>query len=155
MATFNVVGFDEAMEQILKQSESVEKFAPDMLKAGAEVLAAAQKRTLAAMGRGDRSIGTLANSIGIGEIKKSETSVYMDVYPQGEQPHGSPRKGKRGKITNAQVGFMLEYGYAVRDKDGRAVGTVPGRRWMANAMDSSATAVHEAMRKVWEDKQNG
>lgn len=145
MARLNVEGFEEMELMIMRQEEAVERLAPEMLNAGAKVLAAAMGLTLRGVSRGNRSIGTLAGSIGIGTVKKSATSVYMDVYPQGDQPHGSPRKGKRGRVSNAQVGFMLEYGSS----------KMPARPWLAKAINAAAPGAQEAMRKVWEAGQDG
>lgn len=148
MAEFSVSGLDEMEALILQRSEAVDAIAPEMLAAGAKILAAAQKSELQRVSRGDRSIGTLANSIGIGSVKRSADGlkVYINVYPQGDQPHGTPRRGKRGNVSNAQVGFMWEYGKA---------GKFPARPWVGAAMARCAAQVQEAMRGIWEAKQNG
>ena len=169
MATFDVSGFKEVEEMILAQSEAAEKFAPDMLKAGAEVLADAWRREIQSMPGSRRSIGTLARSIKWSSVKASITGRYIVIQPKGNQPHGSPGRGRgrvkefktarsmaaglarrktfdpKEAVSNAQVGFTLEYGSS----------TMPGRRWMASANSKASGEVHEAMRKVWEEKQNG
>lgn len=158
MADFTVSGLDEMEALILQRSEAVNVIAPEMLNAGAKILIAAQKAELRQISTTDRSIGTLANSIGTGGVKKSADGlkVYIDVYPQGDQPHGSPgtgtrnngKKYKRGKsklVSNAQVGFTIEYGSS----------EMRARPWRSVAAQKCAAAVHEAMRKVWEEKQNG
>jgi hypothetical protein len=150
MADFTVAGFDEVEAMLLRRSEDVENFAPDMLEAGAKILANAQRQELQRISRGDRSIGTLAASIGTGTPKKSKSGLkyYVDVYPQGNQPHGTPSGGgkkKRGMVSNAQVGFTIENGSS----------EMPARPWMSVAAAKSENAVHEAMRKKWEEKQDG
>ena len=148
MAEFNVVGFDEIEKEILRRSEAAQRIAPDMLKAGASILITAQKAELRRISRGDRSIGTLADSIGMGKIRNSKDALkmYVDVYPQDDQPHGTPGfgLGKNKYVSNAQVGFTLEYGSS----------DMPSRPWMSVALQKSETAIHDAMITVWEEKQN-
>jgi hypothetical protein len=143
MAAFNVVGFKEIEKELLRQSEKAERLAPKMLEAGAEVLIAEQKRQLRRVtGSGS---GTLADSIGASEVKKTRSKLghHINVYPQGNQPHGTPtvgKKKKRGPVSNAQVGFIIEYGTS----------DTPAKPWMSVAEEVSADAVNEAMRRVWE-----
>ena len=151
MASFNMVGLDtfEEIEKMLRHNaENAERIAEDMIKAGARVLIAAQKSELARMAKSDRSIGTLQNSIGMGRMKRgtkaSSTAIHTDVFPQGDHPHGQPGFGKRGNVSSAQVGFVLEYGHS----------NMPGRPWMSVAKDKAADAVIDAMADVWEEKTN-
>jgi len=137
----------EGIEHMLRtQGELAEKTAEPMLKAGAEVLIAAQKDQISRTTKTDRSIGNLKDSIGMGKARKSKngTGIHLHVFPQGDQPHGHPKKGKRGMVSNAQVGFVLNYGRS----------NMPGTRWMEKANNKSADAVNEAMTKVWEAAQN-
>ena len=136
--------FEEMTRILLEHGEEAEKKAPEVLKAGAKVLIDAHKAELSSMAKTDRSIGTLANSIGMKSVRVTKTKAHTDVFPQGSQPHGHPRKGKRGNVSNAQVGFMLEHGYKKGDTH------VPGRHWMAAANSKAAEAVHDAMGEAWE-----
>ena len=138
--------FKEMERMLLQSGENAEKYAEPMLKAGAAVLVEAQKAELHRMAKSNRSIGTLLNSIAMGRIKKSRggTGIHTDVFPQGYQPHGYPRKGKRGNVSNAQVGFVLEYGRS----------NMPARPWNSRANAKAADNVNDAMAKVWEAAQN-
>ena len=147
MAEFVVAGFDELEDMLLQRSEDVQRIAPDMLRAGANILIAAQRAELQRIARGDQSIGTLAKSLTIGNVKTSsdKLKMYIAVYPQGNQPHGNPLKKRRGFVTNAQVGFALEFGSS----------EMSPRPWACVATQKSASAIHDAMQRVWEEKQNG
>jgi len=134
-------GLEKIEAMLLRNAEAAEKHAEDILKAGAEALVAAQKSALARLAMSDRSIGTLQGSIGMGRVKKSRsgTGIHTDVFPQGHQPHGAPRKGKRGNVSNAQVGFVVEYGRS----------NMPGRPWISVAEANAADEVNDAMGEAW------
>jgi len=140
-------GFEEIERMLLKNAEAAEKYAEPILKAGAGEIVKAQKSELARLAKSDRSIGTLEKSIGTGRIKKSRsgTGIHTDVFPQGNQPHGYPRKGKRGNVSNAQVGFVLEYGRS----------NMPARPWIGAANAKAAGKANEAMAKEWEQVSYG
>ena len=142
MAKFNIVGFGDVEKQLLRREQAAAEAAPEMLKAGAKVLIKAQRDSINRMAR-DK--GTLANSITATSVRSGEAGSYVDVYPKGNQPHGTPRRGKKGHVSNAQVGFMLEYGSS----------TMTPVPWMTEANERSHETVHKAMREVWEEKQGG
>lgn len=146
VAQFNVTGFDEIEKALLKREAAASSAAPEMLKAGAAVLVKAQSAEIKKVARGDRSIGTLANSIAATPVRSYSDGSKIEVYPQGDQPHGTPKKGKKGRVSNAQVGFILEYGRS---------SNMPARTWMSTANEKSNEEVHAEMRRVWEEKQNG
>jgi hypothetical protein len=139
MATFSVVGFDELERDLLRHSENMEKAIPKMLKAGAQVLIKAQKGMIERMAY-DK--GTLASSITASPVYSKSTSSYLNVYPSGYQPHGTPGDVHGGKVRNAQVGFTLEYGRPLQ-----GVAPIP---WMSAAIESSRDEIHEVMLKVLE-----
>lgn len=143
MASFNVAGFEDVEKMLLKESETVEQVVPEMLKTGAAVLVEAQTAEIKRATRSGRSRGTLANSIKATDVKKRDSSRYIEVYPHGNQPHGTPSKGKKDKVSNAQVGFILEYGRS----------NMPARPWMSTANEKGAPAANAAMREVWEGRQ--
>ena len=143
----DTTAFDGMVEMLLRSGEEAKKKAPEILKAGAKVLIDAHKAELNSMAKTDRSIGTLANSIGMKSIRVTETAAHTDIFPQGEQPHGHPGRGAAGrgqKVRNAHVGLLLEIGYKKGDTH------VPGRHWMAAANSKASEAVHDAMGEAWE-----
>jgi hypothetical protein len=137
----DATAFDGLVHELLTHGDRTETIVPKMLKAGAAVLIDAQKVELRRVG----SSGALANSLVEGKISKTRDGAGMriNVNIAGNQPHGHPRKGKRGPVSNAQVGFMLEYGSSKQ----------AGRPWLSAANKKAESAVNDAMRKVWEDSQ--
>lgn len=145
MAKFNVVGLEEVEKKMLRREKAAAEAVPEMLKAGAAVLVKAQSDMVKSMFRSKRSKGTLADSIKATPIISSSAGASIDVYPHGDQPHGTPAEKKKGRVSNAQVGFILEYGRS----------NMPACPWMSTANEMFAGDVHAAMRKAWEEKQNG
>lgn len=147
MASFNEVGLDDVINSIEKLADLPQKTQDDMLKAGAEVLIGAQKTQATKASKTKRSTGTLADSIEKTSPKYSSDNFkrVIDVFPQGEHPHGYDRRGSRANVRSATVGFMLEYGTS----------KMPARPWMRRAVKKSANDVQEAMKKEWEAAVNG
>ena len=137
MAKFNVVGFDDVEKQLLRQSEVAKKAVPLMLKAGAGILIKEQQKTVDMLfGRTGRSTGALRKSIKATKVLAGTTNTSIDVYPHGEDGKG---------FRNAEKGFILEYG---------RIDLIP-RNWMAHSNYRAEDETHQAMRKVWEDMNDG
>jgi len=147
MASFTLAGLDQIMLRMQSQGK-VDEIVPDMLIAGAKVLIPYQKAEAERVAMGDDSIGTMARSIGATNVRKTKSGgLAIQVYPQGEQPHGNPFKKKGGMVSNASVGFMLEYGTS----------KMASRPWISVARIKAEQAVIDAMTKVyleWEAKQD-
>ena len=159
VASFTVTGFDEVERALLRREKTTVDAVSAMLDAGAAVLVKAQAAEITSTARAGWSIGTLAASIKAAPKVQNDTRSYIEVYPHGDQPHGTPGTGTRrsGKqkghkysrggsknVSNAQVGFIREYGTS----------SIPASPWMSTANEKCSPEVHEAMRKVWEEKQN-
>jgi hypothetical protein len=132
-------GLEEYEQAIREHVERVEDIVPDMLKAGAAVIASAMRARLASMG-----IGSIASSMMIGDVKEFGMGRYIPIYPDGTQSHGNPFRRRTGKASNMFVGYLLEYGTS----------NMPARPWLSVAERSAEAAAHEAARKVWEERQN-
>jgi HK97 gp10 family phage protein len=143
MAKLEVGGFEGAEKMIAELAQNAPETVDAMLNAGAHVLAEAQRAAVKRHAKAGRSVGTLANSIKATEPKGDGAGRYVEVFPHGDQPHGNPRKGKRGKVSNMQVGFVLEYGRS----------NMPARPWMSEANEKSAGKIQDAMSEIWEDRQ--
>lgn len=137
MAKFEVSGFEEFEKKLLRREKAVVEAAPEMVKAGAEVLEKFQRTEIETMFKSDRTTGDLAASIASTDVASTETETYCHVYPQGKN-----RRGQR----NATVGFVLHYG-----RTGR--GEIAPSRWLTAANEKASDQVNAAMRKVWRDKQ--
>lgn len=138
MAKFTTVGFDDVEAALLRREAAALEAVPEMLEAGAAVLIKAQQDEIEAMQIVD--FRDMKNSIKATKIKGSDAERYVEVYPQGED-----RKG----VSNAEKAFIAQNGrmYGKTKKEARP--------WFSSANEKCASSVHEAMRKVWEAKQNG
>lgn len=143
MARLEINGFEDAEKMIAELAQNAPETVDAMLTAGAQVLVEAQRLAVKRYAKAGRSIGTLARSIAATEPKGEGAGRYVEVFPHGDQPHGSPRKGKHGKVSNMQVGFILEYGRS----------NMPSHPWMSEANEKSADRIQEAMGEIWEERQ--
>lgn len=134
MATFNVIGLDEARKQFLHASEVAIKAVPVMLKQGSDVVIAAQKREIQSMKLEDT--GAMIKSIKASKVKLTPTDSIIIVRPYG--------KDKKG-VRNAQKGFVAEYGKTNQ----------VARPWMSVANAKCEQEVVNKMGKVWEDMNGG
>ena len=124
MATFNVTGIDEAIQQLNLQAETIQRLGPAAAMAGGAAAAEALAATAPV-----RS-GQLAGSMKVaGPYHTVADGYYCDVYPNGTRVDGE---------RNATVGYVLEYGRS----------NMPARPWMRPALDSSAEAITAAMAEV-------
>ena len=123
-------GIDElslALEALAAIPDSV---TDGILNAEADVIAAAQQRTMARMLKGPYSTGDTARSIKKGKIKKGTQEKSISVSPQGRN-----RRGER----HAAVAFINEYG-----KRGQ-----PARPAIRTANAEAESAAVEAGEKVY------
>lgn len=124
MATFNVAGIDEAIQQLNLQAETIQRLGPAAAMAGGAAAAEALAATAPV-----RS-GQLAGSMKVdGPHRSVGDGYYCDVYPDGTREDGE---------RNATVGFVLEYGRS----------NMAARPWMRPAIDGSAEAITAAMAEV-------
>lgn len=161
MAKFNTVGFDEVEKLFLHQIEIATKAVPLMLRAGADVIVKAQQAEAQAMGI--RRTGDFIGSIGIYKEYIRDTSSAIIIAPKGKD-----RKG----VSNTEKGFIAEYGLK-KGHTGTGKNASTGKRhrvrnwrkisnrnqaarpWMATANEKIEEKVHQVMREVWEDMNNG
>lgn len=131
MAKFNMVGLKELEREIAMRASLLPDAAPEMLKAGTDILVEYQRGSI--IENDLIETGDMFDSIKAGPVKEGKNGWYQEVWPQGRD-----RKGTR----NAEKGFILEYGTS---KTGRIGPT----HWMSDANDAAKEEVIEAMRKVW------
>ena len=149
MAQFKADGIDGLALTVQEIAEIPEDVKRQMLTAGGEVAAEAQRRKIRALGLVDT--GKLAGSITV------KQKLYVDshknnvpavlVLPSGSR--GKPvvrkprKKGTRRRSTNNDVGFIHEFGAPRRN--------IPGKQWMAQANAECADAVTAAEFSVYDD----
>ena len=131
MALFNGEGFDELLADLQKDKDLIEDAAPDMLAAGAEVVADAWRDAIKAHDLIDT--GDMLDSVGPSDAVVTDREKKIAVYPQGRD-----RKG----IRNAEKAFINHYGAS--------------RRKATHFVDDAETKAEgpavDAMAAVWFDK---
>lgn len=152
MWTFRRTFFDEydlsgLMTSLKKLSEIPDEVVEEMLMAEADVVERAQKKELRALGL-KHPTGQLEKSITHSRQLKirRDGSRAVYVYPQGDRKKKG--KGKAKPATNAEVGFILEYGAPGRG--------IPPRPWMWTANEKCENRAIRAAQKVydgWVDEQ--
>jgi len=103
MALFNGEGFDELVADLKKHADIIDLAAPEMLQAGAEVVAEAWREAIRAHGLIDTS--DMIDSVGPTEAITTSGERKIAVYPQGRD-----RKG----VKNVEKAFVNHYGASRR-----------------------------------------
>ncbi len=127
MATFNVVGIDEAIKALDIAAEEMTRRAPAAAKAGGEVAA---RLLSAAAPVAAEDGGQLAASIVVkGPYTSATEGRYCDVFPDGVRKDGE---------RNAEVGFVNEYGRSHMD----------AKPWMRPTLERHADEIASAITNV-------
>lgn len=131
MALFEAEGFDELVTDLKKNADLLDSAAPEMLQAGAAVVADAWRDAIQSHGLIDT--GDMLDSVAPSNLVNSSTEKKIAVYPQGRD-----RKG----IRNAEKAFINHYGAS--------------RRKATHFVDDAETKAEgpavEAMAAVWYNK---
>ena len=139
MARFEIVGLTDLRKEMEQEAIRAEKKVPEMLKAGAEVVSAVQKREAEEMirsgklrfpGNKSRSTGALVRSIKPTGVKGKGADAHIEIYPQGSDEK---------KTRNAEKGFLAEYGTK----------TMPSFPWMNLANEKASVETTETMQEIW------
>ena len=151
MAQFNEVGLEGLMLSFREIKEIPDDVAFELLEAGGEVLAAAQKRSVISLGLVDSQ--KLANSIQVMKrrtafaYKHNDNDRYTIVHPEGRHHTYRSRvktkvykRSKSGRtytvggrvveVTNSEVGFIHEFGAPQKG--------IPASQWMSKANEACA-----------------
>ena len=135
MARFEVSGIAELENDLIAVMDLPDSVKDGILNAEADVIAEAQKRTIAAMWKGHYSTGDTARAVKKGRVRKNSSGKYITVYPQGS------RNRKKKSYRNAEIAFVNEYG-----KRGQ-----PGRPAIRTANEQAADRAVEAGEKVYNE----
>ena len=131
MALFEAEGFDELVADLKKNADLLDSAAPEMLQAGAAVVADAWRDAIQSHGLIDT--GDMLDSVAPANLVNSSTEKKIAVYPQGRD-----RKG----VRNAEKAFINHYGAS--------------RRKATHFVDDAETKAEgpavEAMAAVWYEK---
>lgn len=131
MALFNGEGFDELLESLKRDSDLLDTAAPDVLQAGAEIVAQEWRNAIQAHGLIDT--GDMLESVAPSQAVVNANEKKIAVYPQGRD-----RKG----VRNAEKAFINHYGAS--------------RRKATHFVDDAETKAEgpaiDAMAAVWYEK---
>ena len=143
MAEFSFRGLDEFTLSLKEVAELPEEVVDEMLNAGADVTAAAQRQEAEKLGKLggyrndsqtiDWSTGETARSIKKGRVKTKDGHRVIYITPVGSR--------KRGKTTtrNAEIAFLNEFGTK----------TIRARGFIRKANENSAEAATAAQMEVY------
>lgn len=133
MARFDTSGLDGVLDEMARLGQESGEAADEMLRAGAEMVREAWKRS--AQEHGHRDTGDMIDSINYSHTVKKAGDVRMiDIYPMGKD-----RKG----IRNAEKAFVLHYGTSKRE----------GSHWVDDADRYSEETAIPAMIRIWENRK--
>lgn len=131
MALFNGEGFDELLADLKQHGDLVSTAAPDMLQAGAAVVAESWCDAIRAHDLIDT--GDMIDSVGPSDVVNTSSEKKIAVYPQGRD-----RKG----IRNAEKAFINHYGASRRK----------ATHFVDDAESKAEGPAIDAMAAVWYDK---
>ena len=145
MAKFTVNGMDEISASFEQLANITDEDKMAVIMPAAKLLLERQKQKIQSLF--NQVTGALADSLTIQE-KSDDSGAYAQIYLKGKHPGSSTgkRKGKRrsnGKYsgTNAEVGYILEYGSP----------RIAATHWMENANEEAADEVVAAEQAAWND----
>lgn len=127
------------MEAFGRMEENAVKAVPEMLRAGADIIANTQKKEAESMGI--KETGGFIESIRPTSVKGNGSEKYVDIYPQGRARHGNDRKGDGSNVRYATIGFVAEYGSS----------SIQARPYMTVANEKAHDDVMRKYAEIWED----
>lgn len=132
MARFDGEGFDELIATMQQDQGLFEKYADDVLLAGAEVVKESWQSAIEQHGLVDT--GDMLASVAPGKIETDANGVKnVEVYPQG-----TDRKG----VRNAEKAYVNHYGSS----------SIKATHFVDDAESNAEEAAVEAMASVWYQK---
>ena len=145
MAKFSFNGMDEISASFEDMAQLTDEERMSVIMPGAQVLVERQRGKIQSVFK--QRTGALADSITIRE-KSDDYGAYANIFLKGKHPGSSTgkRRGKRrsnGKYsgTNAEVGYILEYGSP----------RIAATHWMENANEEAAAEVASAQQEAWNE----
>ena len=145
MAKFSFNGMDELSASFEDMVQLTDEERMSVIMPGAKVLVEHQRGKIQSVFK--QRTGALADSITIRE-KSDDYGAYANIFLKGKHPGSSTgkRRGKRrsnGKYsgTNAEVGYILEYGSP----------RIAATHWMENANEEAAAEVVTAQQEAWDE----
>lgn len=145
MASFTFNGMDELTASFEQLSQLSDEDKMSVIMPAANLLVERQRQMIERLFK--RRTGDLADSLAIRQ-ENGEDGAYAHIYLKGKHRGSSTgkRKGKRrsnGRYsgTNAEVGYILEYGSP----------RIAARHWMETANEEAEDEVVAAEQAAWDD----
>ena len=145
MAKFTFNGMDELSASFEELSQLSDEDKMSVIMPAAKLLVERQRQMIERLFR--KRTGDLVNSLTI-QQKSDEDGAYAHIYLKGKHRGSSTgkRRGKRrsnGRYsgTNAEVGYILEYGSP----------RIAARHWMENANEEAEDEVVATEQAAWEE----
>ena len=134
MALFNGEGFNELLSDLKTNGDMLDVAAPEILEAGAAVVADAWRDAIKAHDLIDS--GDMLESVGHSEIVNTETEKKVAIYPQGRDHKG---------VRNAEKAYVLHYGTS----------KIHGSHWVDEADQDADPMVQDVFEKIWDRHLKG
>ena len=145
MAKFTFNGMDELSASFEELSQLSDEDKMSVIMPAAKLLVERQRQMIERLFR--KRTGDLVNSLTI-QQKSDEDGAYAHIYLKGKHRGSSTgkRRGKRrsnGRYsgTNAEVGYILEYGSP----------RIAARHWMENANEEAEDEVVATEQAAWDE----
>lgn len=145
MGKFSFNGVDELSASFEQLAQLTDEDKMSVIMPAAELLVERQRQMIERLFK--QRTGDLAKSLSI-QKKTGEDGAYAHIYLKGKHRGSSTgkRKGKRRSNghysgTNAEVGYILEYGSP----------RIAARHWMENANEEAEDKVVAAEQAAWDD----
>lgn len=145
MGKFSFNGVDELSASFEQLSQLTDEDKMSIIMPAAELLVERQRQMIERLFK--QRTGDLAKSLSI-QKKTGEDGAYAHIYLKGKHRGSSTgkRKGKRRSNgsysgTNAEVGYILEYGSP----------RITARHWMETANEEAEDEVVAAEQAAWDD----
>lgn len=154
MAKFTVHGIDALIEDMLALSEIPEDVVDKMLSASADIALRAMRASLEKLGLIDtyQLIGSLVSV----QKRSKDNKLYYLIYPRGTRKDmyvgaklrrvsikGRRKGGQAIKMTNNDVGFVLEFGAPRKNKK--------AYQWMRTALEGCADQILSVQTRIYDD----
>lgn len=154
MAKFTVHGIDALIEDMLALSEIPEDVVDKMLSASADIALRAMRASLEKLGLIDTR--QLIDSLVAVQKRNKQGKIYYLIYPRGTRKDmyvagrlrrvsikGRRKSGQAIKMTNNDVGFVLEFGAPRKNKK--------AYQWMRTALEGCADEILAVQTRIYDD----
>lgn len=140
MARFEISGFDDLISGLSDMAEDTPQLCDDILKAEADVIETALKRSVSNEGLIGKT-SRLKESISQRKVKSG-----IRIGPTGEHHRYVPsgrRSGANGIVSAGYVGYIHNYGIQQRG--------IPATKWLEKGVEKGRGKAYDAADKVYDE----